>query len=73
MQLRAASHAAVAGYVYTNAKAFAAQPSSYKCPVCKAPKAAFQEKDVGAVNSLLPIIAAIVLAAGAAGFALTKL
>ena len=59
--------------MYTNVKAFSAQPSSYKCPVCKAPKSAFSEKDVSGVNSLIPIVAAIVLAAGAAGFALTKL
>jgi hypothetical protein len=62
-----------AGYVYANTKAFSAQPSSYKCPVCKAPKSAFSEKDVGAVNSLIPVIAAIVLAAAAGGFFLTKL
>ena len=59
--------------MYSNAKPFSSQPSSYKCPVCKAPKSAFSEKDVGAVNSLIPIIAAIVLAAGAGGFFLTKL
>lgn len=58
------------GYVYTAA---AAMPANYKCPVCKSPKSAFSEKDTAGVNALVPIIAAILLAAGAAGFALTKL
>ena len=72
----AASHAPgprVAGYVYAGPKAFASQPSSYKCPVCKAPKSAFSEKDVGAANAFIPVIAAIVLAAAAGGVYLSKL
>lgn len=61
------------GYVYAGPKAFSAQPSSYKCPVCKAPKSAFSEKDTAGVNSLLPIIAAVLLVAGGAGIYLSKL
>jgi rubredoxin len=60
-------------YIYSNAKAFDAQPSSYKCPVCKAPKAAFVEKDTAGVNALIPIVAALVLAAAGAGVYLSKL
>ena len=60
-------------YIYSNAKAFDAQPSSYKCPVCKAPKAAFVEKDTAGVSALLPIVAVLVLAAAGAGVYLSKL
>ena len=60
-------------YVYAGPKAFSTQPASYKCPVCKAPKSAFSEKDTSAINNLIPIIAAIVLAAGGAGVYLSKL
>jgi hypothetical protein len=60
-------------YIYSNAKAFDAQPSSYKCPVCKAPKAAFEEKDTAGVSALLPVVAALVLAAAGAGVFLSKL
>ena len=61
------------GYVYAGPKAFSAQPASYKCPVCKAPKSAFSEKDTAGVNSLLPIVAAILLVAGGVGVYLSKL
>lgn len=61
------------GYVYAGPKAFSAQPASYKCPVCKAPKSAFSEKDTAGVNSLLPVIAAILLVAGGVGVYLSKL
>jgi hypothetical protein len=66
--------AAVArSYIYSNAKSFASQPSSYKCPVCKAPKAAFEEKDTAGVTALLPVVAVLIAAAVAAGFVVLKL
>ena len=60
-------------YIYTNSKPFSAQPSSYKCPVCKAPKAAFEEKDVGGVTALLPVAASLLAVLAAAGVYLSKL
>jgi hypothetical protein len=60
-------------YIYSNAKPFASQPSSYKCPVCNAPKAAFEEKDTAGVTALLPVAAVLIAAAAAAGFVVSKL
>ncbi len=60
-------------YIYSNSKAFESQPSSFKCPVCKAPKSAFEEKDTAGVTALIPVAVALLLALGGAGFYLSKL